>query len=273
MTFPARLHILLASGAPVGVVLRRGPARSVCSILWDRRTDQFQLGQWLRGRIYELRSDISPDGRHMIYFAMNGRWSSETHGSWTAISRTPWLKAVVLHGKGDCWQGGGLFTSRSRYWLNGCGHFTIRNTAELEQDTAFQPSGWYGAECPGIYYVKLQRDGWVLKDRLSAGSGDRFTVFEKPLGHGWILRKYAHAESGADPGRACYWDEHELEHPLRQQRMVFPRWEWADMDGKTLVWTAAGCLYRARLHAKELGAPKMLYDFNGMKFERREAPY
>lgn len=55
--------------------------------------------------------------------------------------------------------------------------------------------------------------------------------------------------------------------------MPFPRWEWADIDGKTLVWTEQGCLYRAPLHARELGEPKMLYDFNGMKFERREAPY
>src|SRR5436309_11030155 len=111
MSFPARLHVLLASAAPVGVVLRRGPARLVCSVLWNRERDEFQLGQWLGGRIYERRADISPDGLHMIYFAMNGRWSSAARASWTAISKVPWLKAIVLLPKGDCWQGGGLFTS------------------------------------------------------------------------------------------------------------------------------------------------------------------
>jgi hypothetical protein len=69
------------------VVLRRGPANSVCSILWDRKKDKFETGQWLRARIYERRADLSPDGRHLIYFAMNGKWTSETRGSWTAISR------------------------------------------------------------------------------------------------------------------------------------------------------------------------------------------
>src|SRR5439155_10107417 len=72
MAFPARLHALLASEAPVGVVFRRGPANSVCSILWNRRRDEFQVGQWLRARLYERRSDISPDGGHMIYFVGKG---------------------------------------------------------------------------------------------------------------------------------------------------------------------------------------------------------
>src|SRR5215470_7646047 len=71
--FPARLHVLLARDARLGVVIRRGPSRSVCTLLWDRKTDKFQLGQWMRGRIYERRSDLSPDGKHLIYFAMNGR--------------------------------------------------------------------------------------------------------------------------------------------------------------------------------------------------------
>src|SRR5258706_7548419 len=116
--FPARLHVLLASKAPLGLVFRRGPANAVCTGGWNRARDEFQLGQWLRGRIYERRSDLSPDGRHLIYFAMNGRWSSETRGSWTAISRPPWLKAIALFGKGDCWNCGGVFTSPTRYLLH-----------------------------------------------------------------------------------------------------------------------------------------------------------
>ena len=272
--FPARLHALLASEAPVGVVLRRGPANAVCSVLWDRKKDEFETGQWLRARIYERRADLSPDGRHLIYFAMNGRWGSGTRGSWTAISRAPWFKAAVLLGKGDCWQGGGLFTSNSRYWLNGGdGHVVLEDSAEVERDREFRPAGWYGGECPGVYYVRLQRDGWILRDRVDAGWGDAFTVFEKPLPNGWILRKYAHAEVNPGPGKACHWDEHEIEHPKLARRLTFPKWEWADRDGATLVWAEGGCLYRAPLLATEIGKARELFDFNGMKFERRVAPY
>jgi hypothetical protein len=88
--------VLLASHAPVGLVIRRGPSKSVATLLWDRRRDKFQLGQWFKGRIYERRSDLSPDGKYVIYFAMNGKWHSESPGSWTAISRVPYLKAVAF---------------------------------------------------------------------------------------------------------------------------------------------------------------------------------
>src|SRR5690242_7373271 len=87
--FPARMHVLLAREAKVGLVIRRGPSKSVCTVLWDRKRDTFKLGQWMRGRIYERRSDLSPNGKLLIYFAMNGHWESETKGAWTAISRVP----------------------------------------------------------------------------------------------------------------------------------------------------------------------------------------
>ena len=272
--FPARLHVLLASGAPVGVVIRRGPSKSVCSILWNRKTDEFHLGQWMRGRIYERRADISPDGHWMIYFAMNGKWTSETKGSWTAISRVPWLKATTIWGKGDCWHGGGLFTSGSSYWLNdGYGHFLIRDSREVRRDLQFTPTRSYGGECSSVYYVRLQRDDWTLVQIVTNGRLNTCTIFEKQLAKGWILRKFAHAQSGALPGKGCYWDEHELEHPKLQMRLTFPKWEWADIDEKTLVWAEDGCIKRAQLHQGELGAAKVLFDFNGMKFEERTAPY
>src|SRR5262245_25088258 len=153
MAFPARLHALLASAAPVGVVFRRGPAGAVCSIRWDRERDKFKIGQWMRARLYERRADISPDGQNMIYFA------ARASKAWTAVSRVPWLKATIFLEKGDRWQGGGLFTSNSKYWINGC-HSSVRDEgSRLSEDLKFRPRGGYGAECPGVYYQRLQRDG------------------------------------------------------------------------------------------------------------------
>jgi len=116
--FAPRIHVLLAKTAPIGLVIRRGPSKSVATILWNRTTDEFELGQWLKGRIYERRSDLSPDGKHFLYFAMNGKRQTKARGSWTAISRAPYLKALALFPKGDCWHGGGLWTGDRRYWLN-----------------------------------------------------------------------------------------------------------------------------------------------------------
>jgi len=100
--FAPRIHVLLASHAPVGLLIRRGPSKSVATLLCDRRPDEFKLGQWLKGRIYERRSDLSPDGKYAIYFAVNGKWSSESRGSWTAISRAPYLKAIAFFPKCYC---------------------------------------------------------------------------------------------------------------------------------------------------------------------------
>jgi hypothetical protein len=271
--FPPRLHVLLARKSDIAVVLRRGPSKSVCSILWHRRDDSFELGQWMRGRIYERRADLSPDGRHLIYFAMNGHWRSATGGSWTAISRAPWLHAIMLAGKGDCWHGGGLFVDDRTYWLNdGYGHRSMRDTTAVARDTAYRPSAYFGGECPGVYYPRLIRDGWTLVDEIRNGRSDNCTVFEKQCG-AWTLRKLAHEQVGAPPGKGCYWDEHELENVRKHARLVFPDWEWADVDRGTLVFAEHGRLSRAHLDKKGLVDPRVLHDFTDMKFEAIAAPY
>ncbi|PRP92103.1 hypothetical protein ENSA5_51430 [Enhygromyxa salina] len=273
-SFPPRIHVLLARSSDLGLVLRRGPSKSVCTLLWNRRRDTFELGQWLRGRIYERRCDLSPDGSHFIYFAMNGRWISETGGSWTAISRAPYLRALVLLGKGDCWHGGGLFTGPRSYWLNeGYGHKSLRASSEVTRDRSFVPTQNFGGECPGVYYPRLLRDGWTLVER-TGDARDACTVFEKPLRAGWVLRKLAHEQVDAAPGRGCYWDEHELEHAASGLLDAYPDWEWAERDAGSLVFAKAGALHRVRLPDGDgIGEPSLLRDFSDLRFKPIKAPY
>jgi hypothetical protein len=243
-------------------------------VLWDRRNDAFTIAQWLKGRIYERRSDLSPDGKYMIYFAMNGQWHSETKGSWTAIARASWLKAITLLGKGDCWNGGGLFTSNRTYWLNdGYGHNLMQESNEVSRDTTYQSSEDYGSECRSVYYLRLQRDGWTYLGRNKLSIWSDLDVFEKPLKDGWLLRKLAHAEVGAPPGKGCYWDEHELEHHTTGITLNYPQWEWADWDRHRLVWATNGCLYTADFGKHELKEERLLYNFNDLRFEPLCAPY
>src|ERR1041385_5931375 len=161
--FPARVPVLLARERPLGVISRRGPAKQVCTLLWNRRDDSFSMGQWFKGRIYERRCDLSPDGQRQIYFAMNGKWRAEARGSWTAISRAPYLKALALFAKGDCWHGGGLFKDARSYWLNdGYGHTIVRDTRGLKRTASYKLDGGRGGECLSVYYPRLIRDGWQL---------------------------------------------------------------------------------------------------------------
>ncbi|PYJ80682.1 MAG: hypothetical protein DME22_23650 [Verrucomicrobia bacterium] len=268
--FPAGLHVLLARGAKVGLVIRRGRSKSVCTVLWNRERDTFKLGQWMRGRIYERRCDLSPNGTRFIYFAMNGRWQSETKGSWTAISRVPFLKAMSLFAKGDCWHGGGLFLSDREFWLNdGYGHTELKAANDVRRNVDGHPPDYFGGECLTVYYNRLQRDGWVMgKDEYQGA-----VSFEKKQSKSWLLRKLAFAEIGAPPGRGCYWDAHELRHESTDTVQAFPEWEWADFVDGRLVWTSEGQLRAARLGRGKLLGEKVLHDFNDMKCESIAAPY
>lgn len=269
-----RLHVLLARDADSGVVIRRGPTRHTAVIGWDRRRDTFTLGQWLYGRIYERRCDLSPDGRHLIYFAMNGRWQSQTRGSWTAISRAPYLKALTLYAKGDCWQGGGLFLANDSYWLNGaCMHTALEDRTRLKRTDSYPWHEGYGGECLGVYFIRLQRDGWRMQYTAPDGEGGEVSVFEKPLARHWLLRKFAHATLWRAQGRSVYFDTHELVNGRSGEVIACRDWEWADLDGKRLVWAAEGRLHAGTLAAGGLQDVRELYDFNAMRFERREAPY
>ncbi len=275
-TFPARLHVLLAREAQVGLVFRRGPSKQVCTFLWDRTTHRFTLGQWLKGRIYERRSDLSPDGKHVIYFAMNGQWQSATGGSWTAISRAPWLTAIALFGKGNCWEGGGLFATDKRYWLNdryfSPSHVLLDSSA-VSMDPSCAPKQQFNAEDTGVYYPRLLRDGWRLVERRSHGKWNDDVIFDKPLNKRWTLRKIAHEQIGAPPGKGCYWDEHELRDDAGTVHAQ-PTWEWAEVDGNQLLWSERGCLYQGGSKSDDpVGRRKLLHDFNGYRFQEAVAPY
>jgi hypothetical protein len=111
----ARVYCLVARTARKAVVFRRGPNRHVRLLTWDLKSDHIDGGQWLKGRIYERRCDLSPDGSLLVYFAAKFRGPVP---SWTAVSRPPFFSALSFFPKGDCWGGGGLFDDDGGLCLN-----------------------------------------------------------------------------------------------------------------------------------------------------------
>ena len=85
-----RLYALLARKAPLAVVFRRGPSKRVLLVLWRTDTDEFVEGQWLKGRIYERRCDLSPSGKRLVYFAA---WRTEPKRP----KETPHGRTAPLH--------------------------------------------------------------------------------------------------------------------------------------------------------------------------------
>ena len=243
---PPRLAVLLASESPVGVIFRRGPTKLVRVVIWNRTNDKYKLGPWFQGRIFADRSDLSPDGRHMIYFAMGGvAWAiPATGGTWTAISKLPSLKATALWGQGDTWSGGGIFTSNRSFWLD-----ADSSTSFIRDDSGFYRERYRPKQS------RMERSGWVLKKTNDSTR----PLLEKTVREGWILRRIG-------------WNgRYELEQP-GECKLTLRSWEWADWDRHRLVWAEGGCLRTARLGTHKLGPVHTLYDFNGMVPVSREKP-
>jgi|694.fasta_scaffold76512_4 hypothetical protein len=115
-----RLYVITATAEPTAVILRRGPSRWYHVIQWDMHRDEFVHGAWVKGRIYEEKCDVSPDGRLLLYFIHQGnRVRTEFTDSWTAISRVPWLQALVVWPQGQTYGGGGRFVDDTSIALRG----------------------------------------------------------------------------------------------------------------------------------------------------------
>ncbi len=247
----AKLHILLATGAPLGLVIRHGTAKSVCTLLWDRRRDEFTLGQWMRGRIDLNTCDLAPDGEHFIYAAQK-YVLPEIH-RWAAVARTPYLKAVAYYPA--CW-GGGWFVNSQEYCL--VGHRSDpgdRESPEVRRVKADPPT-------PSLPVARLLGSGWAMDDQRQSFGGK--LQYVRPAGAGWELRQYP-------PGR--YGDTSGYELTSGELTVETGGWEWADVDGKRLVWVAKGCLWAGVMRKDGLCGTRLLHDFNGMKFEAIAAPY
>lgn len=106
----AKLFVIPARNAPIAAIIRRGPSAWYHLIRWDTRRDQFEHGAWFKGRIYEDKCDLSPDGALFLYFVHQGsRGETKFTHAWTAVSRFPWLTAIAVWPQGTTYGGGGRF--------------------------------------------------------------------------------------------------------------------------------------------------------------------
>lgn len=281
-----RLFAILARKSPEAVVFRRGPSRNVLLIRWNTANDTFELGQWFKGRIYERRCDLSPEGHLLVYFAANYR---KPFYSWSAVSRPPFLKALALWPKGDGWGGGGHFQSRTRLALN-------HREGEMALASGFSVPRWlkisqfgdrpgWGEDDP-VWSERLHRDGWTL---ISYPSDTKFDSgakiwwkFSSPI----IWRK---SRPGSRKGSALEMiitGMHEKDGPwyLVEHRVVrengrvetIGKSDWADWSHSgDLLFAKDGCLYRVPSKRGILASTEdatKIADFSKLTFEARKAP-
>lgn len=288
----ARIDGLLAREAPVVVLFRRGPSKSVGLFRWDLRDDRIEEGQWFWGRIYTRRCDLSPNGELLCYFA--GRFRGPL-GTWTAISRPPYLTALALWSQGHTWGGGGLFSTNGRLALNHSFDETGETPYRPRLDGLPLPPGFLvrplhersgAGEDDPIESMRLVRDGWTLSDEGSRVTQswsapirlayDRPYARTKPIaGHKrepLLLRVLLHGLHERDGRRIV-----ESGQIVTQDDTVIRdlgRIDWADASAKgDVLWTAGGCVHRiSRGELARDAEPRMVADLNDRRFRRLDTP-
>lgn len=275
-----RLYVLLARKSPLAVIFRRGPSAQVLTLMWDTSDDTIRRGQWFRGRIYERRCDLSPSGEKLIYFAAKHR---PPYGTWTAVSRPPYLTALALWPKGDAWGGGGLFTNERTIELNHpASQCALAPEFRLPKSISVVPHGKHSGagEDDPLLRARLMRDGWKLIDESEIRQESwraavtwtfpRPQVWKKTRGR-WTLQMRLlgmHERDGA-----WYVLEHRLLDSDGATLVDFGRSDWADWarDGDVLL-ARDGRVYRVPMRANGPGEPREVADLRPLRFENVAAP-
>lgn len=301
-----RLYGILAREAPIGVLFRRGPSKEVQVILWDVKSDRFETGQWFKGRIYERRCDLSPDGQLMVYFAAS--WKARLGldaGSWTAVSRPPYLTALARWVKGDAWSGGGLFINNSKLGLNNGGSsHRWPDPVEPRLPISVTDLNLGRGEDDPIETEREKRDGWnVVQEmdvtppnmpspppRLPLVDEDGGAIpidyleelstwlDENRLERGFVTHQPRILEKPSGALRLRREERLERYKVLRKYELLgaqldLANVEWAEWDYRQrLVFAREGGLYAVALGAGNPPEAHLLADFNANRFTPVEAP-
>ena len=261
----------------MGVIFRRGPSKQVMLIKWNTKKDSFEPGQWFKGRVYERRCDLSPNGEFLIYFAAKQK---PPLYSWTALSKPPYFTALALWPKGDCWNGGGWFINDKMIRLN---HSALQ--AKLHPDFRAGPVkvvGYteFGGEDDTVWHIVLARDGWT--QTVEGKQQDRGGVRGWDLNPSQQWRKpHPRKENLAMEmsiigigGKDVPW--YQIKYRVLGPGNValdLGLTDWADWDNRgDLVFARRGCLFRQSFSKSNPAGAVQIADFNGFNFEQVAPP-
>ncbi len=273
---PARIFAIRARDGKSATVFRRGPSKFTQLLKWDLKADTVMPGQWVKKAVYPRRSDLSPDGRHLIYFAATHAGGDASN--WTAISRPPYWTALHFYGQYHAWNGGGVFTDDRHYWPDLGFGSSVASKVASGLVRLQNPPSWITpmrGEDPVVYIPRLQRDGWTLegkeKSRKGAFRAKDTWVFSRLIRENWLLRKHFVASNASKgPYGEVYWETHTLSGPNGEIELGD---EWAEVDRRGVIFATKGCLYRLPVHRKGPDTPHCVADLSPNRYSRVLAPY
>jgi hypothetical protein len=286
-----RLYCILARDGGSAAVFRRGPSRQVQLLKWDLRRDTLEPGQWFKGRIYERRCDLSPDGELLVYFAAKHKGPL---GTWTAVSRPPYLTALALWPKGDAWGGGGHFFTKRHLGLNHPSQkMALGKDFQQPRSIRVEPvAPWAGrGEDSPINDIRMSRDGWRAPSSAHAVTTppksdvwmplEKPVIAEKPFQPGDrkpLLLRSALTAIGRKGGR-WYVEDFSIHEADGRLLHAIPDCCWADWDDNgDLLFAIDGRLFRLKRGGLErgeadlTGKAKLVADLTANAFSNVAAP-
>lgn len=257
---PARIHLLAARAAPYVIVLRRKPSEFYHIMRWNTKTDQIEHGSWFQGRIYELRCDVSFDGKYMVYFAHGNNGQT-----WTGVCKLPFLTTLFHRNEISTYYGGGVFDAKKRLALN--------DSYTDEELDRFRKMGLpFKIELlgnradggdEGVLYPRWFRDGY---ERIEVPGGPAQSKREsRRIRHGCQVRPTKNhpflrvRDVGEDSKCVYEFDLPELPGILDGKEC----WVTYDALGQ-LVVARRGVLYRYTLKDLRNGKPTSVIDLEGL---------
>ncbi|MFC1580291.1 hypothetical protein ACFL4N_05200 [Thermodesulfobacteriota bacterium] len=262
---PPRIYCIPATRAPIVAVFRRGPTAWSHVGRWDLEERRYEAGAWLAGRIFPRRSDLSPDGRFLCYFAHKPSATWEHGEAYVALSKLPWLKALHAFPTCGTWTRGYYFTEDEDCENPGDTKLPIPyglRSIAVVQFANERRRGWEeAADSP----KRDTRDAW--DERRNARiqkrqpGGDRLLCVESM---GWAGGEFG-MDQAVDGLRVSYWLESDGEIQLLDHL------QWADWDreGHLLVATRSGKLQV--LHLDSDGS-EVLFEEDLSRSEPNPAP-
>ena len=235
---PPRIYCIPATKAPIVAVFGRGPTNWSHVGRWDLGERRYEPGAWLAGRIFPRRSDLSPDGRFLCYFAHKPSATWEHGDAYVALSKLPWLTA--LHAFPTCGT-----------WTRGY-YFTEDKDSENGEVTKL-PIPYGLRSIPVVQFSNERRRGWEeagdspQRDPGDAWDQHRNARMQKRQPGGDRLlcvesRGWAGGEFGVDQAVDGLRVGYRLERDGRMELLDQLQWADWDRDGSLLVATRSGNL-------------------------------
>lgn len=230
-----RIYCIPATEAPVVAVFRRGPTRWFHVGRWDLAKGVYEPGAWLLGRLFPRRSDLSPDGQWLCYFARKSEATWEHGETYIAISKLPWLTALDAVGTCGTWTRGYYFTADGSY---------------DSPDDVKLPIPYGLSAIPIIQFANERRRGWQeAPDSPPRQSGDTWDerrnarMQKRQPGSKRLLHLESLGSAGGEFGVNQAMDGFSVCYSLESDGgiEVLDDLQWADWDAEGRLLAATRC--------------------------------